>query len=234
MKRKLLAVAAVMALSAIAPLKGAAQESRYTDSYVEVNGNAEREVAPDRFYLRVDIDEQDSKGRKTLEQQQKDMLAALRTLGIDIEKQVTRQSLSSSYYNRKKNMATASYQLKLTSAEQLAKVWSALDELGFSGVSFQKAECSTIDKVREEVRQQAVRNARQQAESMAEAIDQSVGKCFYLNGGYSGGSAVYAQPRRMAKSVMADSINMIEDECEALEFDNIKVSASVTARFILE
>ncbi|MCQ2182741.1 MAG: SIMPL domain-containing protein [Bacteroidales bacterium] len=235
MKRIFTIVTVFMAVSVAVPFSGAAQESKFNDSYIEVNGSAEQEVAPDLFYLRVDIDEQDSKGRKTLEQQQRDMLNALKTLGVDLEKQVVRLSLASSYYNRKSNMAHSAYRIKLTSAEQLSKVWNRLDELGLSEVSFQKAECSTITKVQDEVRQLAVRNAREQAASMAAAIGQTIGKCFYIYGGYNDTPAVYSQPRRLTKTMSLDSVNMAEEaEAESLEFDNIKITARVTARFVLE
>ena len=83
MKKIIATVSAFLAISFAASFSVVAQESRYMESYVEVNGSAEQEVAPDTFYLRVDIAEQDSKGRKSLEQQQNDMLKALKSLGVD-------------------------------------------------------------------------------------------------------------------------------------------------------
>lgn len=235
MKKIIATVSAFLAISFAASFSVVAQESRYMESYVEVNGSAEQEVAPDTFYLRVDIAEQDSKGRKSLEQQQNDMLKALKSLGVDPDRQVVRLSLSSTYFNRRSNMASAAYQIKLVSPAQLAKVWSKLDELGLSGVKFQKAECSDIDKVKDEVRRLAVLNAREQASSMADALGQTVGKCFYIYGGYSDASNVYARPL-FAKAMMADGLGQVEENSagESLEFDKIKVSAKVTARFVLE
>lgn len=235
MKKIIATISAFLAISFAASFSVVAQESRYMESYVEVNGSAEQEVAPDTFYLRVDIAEQDSKGRKSLEQQQNDMLKALKSLGVDPDSQVVRLSLSSTYFNRRSNMASAAYQIKLVSPAQLAKVWSKLDELGLSGVKFQKAECSGIDKVKDEVRRLAVLNAREQASSMADALGQTLGKCFYIYGGYSDASNVYARPL-FAKAMMADGLGQVEENSagESLEFDKIKVSAKVTARFVLE
>ena len=235
MKKIIATVSALLAISFAASFSVVAQESRYMESYVEVNGSAEQEVAPDTFYLRVDIAEQDSKGRKSLEQQQNDMLKVLKSLGVDPDRQVVRLSLSSTYFNRRSNMASAAYQIKLVSPAQLATVWSKLDELGLSGVKFQKAECSGIDKVKDEVRRLAVLNAREQASSMADALGQTVGKCFYIYGGYSDASNVYARPL-FAKAMMADGLGQVEENSagESLEFDKIKVSAKVTARYVLE
>lgn len=235
MKKIIATISAFLAISFAASFSVVAQESRYMESYVEVNGSAEQEVSPDTFYLRVDIAEQDSKGRKSLEQQQDEMLKALKSLGVDPDSQVVRLSLSSTNFNRRSNMASAAYQIKLVSPAQLAKVWSKLDELGLSGVKFQKAECSGINKVKDEVRRLAVLNAREQASSMADALGQTVGKCFYIYGGYSDASNVYARPL-FAKAMMADGAGQVEENSagESLEFDKIKVSAKVTARFVLE
>lgn len=211
-----------------------AQNVEAFPSYIEVNGNAEKEVAPDVFYLRIEINEQDSKGKKTVEQQQKNMLSALKALGLDVEKQLVRTSLSSSFYNRKTNLSTATYQLKVNSAESVSSVWQKLDDLGISNVSFIKAEYSKIDELKDEVRQEAVRNAKRQAESMAGAIGQTVGECFYINGGYSGNSVLYAQPRMAAKNMMMDYTESASVEEEAIEFDNIKVSQNISAKFVLE
>ena len=204
------------------------------NSYIEVSGYAEQEVAPDVFYIRIVIDEQDSKGRYSLEDQEKEMIKTLRGLGIDTDKRLTRLSLSSTYYKRKSNLATGTYQLKLDGSELVAKALSVLDKLGISDVAFTKAEYSGIDSLKNEVRCQAVRNAREQAQSMAAAVGQNIGRCFYMYAGQSGNAILYAQPR-MTKSMMLDASNGLGmEEEESVEFNNIKVSANVNAKFILE
>ncbi len=130
-------------------------------------------------------------------------------------------------------MQVATYQLKLNRADDVAKVLSALNNLGISNVSFTKAEYSGMEALKDEVRRDAVRNARQQAESMADAIGQTIGKCFYIYCGYSGNAVLYAQPR-MNKSVMMMDMAMGEESVEeSIEFDNIKVSMNVSAKFVL-
>lgn len=224
-----------MALSALMITGFAkAQTQEAFPSYVEVNASAEKEVAPDTFYIRIDIDELDSKGKKSLDQMQNDMMKTLRQHGIDTEKQLVRLSLNSSYFNRKNNMASASYQLKLNDAVTVAKVWQSLDALGLSRISFVKAEYSKIDSLRNEARKEAMLNARSQASIMAEAVGQTIGKCFYINGGYSGNSVVYAQPRLKSMAYMADSVNAAPEQEENIQFDNIKITANVSAKFVLE
>ncbi len=91
MKRAIVLVAvALMALPA------AAQVQEAFPSYIQVNGRAEREIAPDEFYLQIVIAERDSKGKITVESQRRDMIAALKRQGVDVEKQLKVANLSRS------------------------------------------------------------------------------------------------------------------------------------------
>ncbi len=170
-----MAAVALMALPVAAQTVGEA-----FPSYIQVNGRAEKEIAPDEFYLSVVIDERDSKGKLSVESQQRDMIAALRRLGVDVEKQLKVANLSSEFFRKKSSVATAKYQLQLGSAAEVARAWQALDELGISNVSILKVSHSQLDRLKEEVRVEAMRNARDNARTLAEAVGQRIGKCFYV------------------------------------------------------
>ena len=155
MKRLIvLAAAALMAFPAMAQMQEA------YPSYIQVNGRAEKEITPDEFYLQVVINERDSKGRISVESQQRDMIAALRKLGVDVEKQLKVANLSSEFFKKNTSVATAKYQLQLGSAAEVAKVWQALDALGISNVSILKVSHSKLEAYKQEVRLAAMRNAQ--------------------------------------------------------------------------
>ena len=69
--KKLILIAAV----ALMALPAAAQVQEAFPSYIQVNGRAEKEITPDEFYLSVIINERDSKGKISVESQQRDMIA---------------------------------------------------------------------------------------------------------------------------------------------------------------
>lgn len=229
MKTKIILLAAIL----LAATFSVNAQSTSQNNYIEVTGTSEQKVSPDLFFLKIVIDEQDSKGRTTLEQQQTAMIKALKGLGIDTDKQLRRLSLTSSFYRRKSNLASGTFELKLSKENDVASVWKALDALGLSEVAFTRAEYGAIDSLRGEVRCQAARDAKSQAESLAGAIGQSIGKCIYMHGGYSGNAVLYAQPR-LTKALMADFANGMETMEENVEFGDITVSATVTARFELQ
>lgn len=66
-----------------------AQQKSFLDQpYIEVTGRAEMEVMPDEIYVTITIDEQCMKGKIPVLQQEKNMVARLQSLGIDVEKQL--------------------------------------------------------------------------------------------------------------------------------------------------
>ena len=226
----MLAVAMTLSLAAVAQ-----QAPDPYPSFVEVTGTAEREIAPDEIYLSITISERDSKGRITVEQQYGEMVAALRKLGIDLEKRLKVVDLTSSFFKKRTSVATAQYQLKLGSAAEVARTWQALDGLGISQVTVEKVSHSQLPALKAEVRADAMRAARSNAAALAEAIDQRIGKCFYI---YDSNSSVmptfYANSmvKTRAAGIMEDAV--AEDAMENLEFQTIRLHYRVQAKFVLE
>ena len=225
-----MAAVALMALPVAAQTVGEA-----FPSYIQVNGRAEKEIAPDEFYLSVVIDERDSKGKLSVESQQRDMIAALRRLGVDVEKQLKVANLSSEFFRKKSSVATAKYQLQLGSAAEVARAWQALDELGISNVSILKVSHSQLDRLKEEVRVEAMRNARDNARTLAEAVGQRIGKCFYV---YDSNNdvmpAYYNNSMVMRSKASFDSAEGAAEEEPARDFTTIKLQYGVQAKFVLE
>lgn len=223
-----------MAVVALMALPAAAQMQEAYPSYIQVTGWAEKELTPDEFYLQIVINERDSKGKISVESQQRDMVAVLRKLGVDVEKQLKMANLSSEFFKKNTSVAMAKYQLQLGSSGEVAKVWQALDDLGISNISILKVTHSQLDKYKQEVRLEAMRNARESAQEMAGAIGQTIGKCFYI---YDSNSNVLpvmydnAVLMRSAKAV-ADAESVAEED--PLEFKTIKLEYGVQAKFVLE
>lgn len=223
----------LMAVAALVAFPALAQVQEAFPSYIQVYGRAEKEIVPDEFYLQIVINERDSKGKISVESQQRDMIAVLKRLGVDVDKQLKVANLSSEFFKRKTSVATAKYQLQLGSSAEVARTWQALDELGISNVSILKVSHSEIDRYREEVRVEAIRNARANAATLAEAIGQKVGRCFYI---YDSNSnilpAVYDNAVLMRSAKAAGSAEAVEED--PLEFKTLRLEYGVQAKFVLE
>lgn len=229
MKRFILAAAV-----ALLALPAAAQVQEAFPSYIQVNGRAEREIAPDEFYLQIVINERDSKGKVSVESQQRDMIAALKRLGVNVEKQLKVANLSSEFFKKNTSVATAKYQLQLGSSAEVGKVWQALDGLGISNVSILKVSHSQLERYKSEVRVEAMRNARQNAATLAEAIGQTIGKCFYVYDSNNDVMPVFYNNMAVMRSAKAFDAAEAAAEEEPLDFKTIKLQYSVQAKFVLE
>ena len=223
-----------MAVVALMALPAAAQMQEAYPSYIQVTGRAEKELTPDEFYLQIVINERDSKGKISVESQQRDMVAVLRKLGVDVEKQLKMANLSSEFFKKNTSVAMAKYQLQLGSSGEVAKVWQALDDLGISNISILKVTHSQLDKYKQEVRLEAMRNARESAQEMAGAIGQTIGKWFYIYDSNSNVLPVMYDNAVLMRSAKAAADAESAAEEDPLEFKTIKLEYGVQAKFVLE
>lgn len=230
MKKMMLVLAALMVVAASA----SAQQTEAFPSYIEVTGVAEKEVAPNEIYLSITINERDSKGKISVDEQQREMLAALKKLGVKPDSQLKMVDLTSSYFKRGNALAKAQYELKLGSAVEVAKVWRALDGLGISQVTVTKVSHTDLEKFKAETRTEAIRAARDNARALAEAIDQKAGKCFWIADYSSPVRTVYAAANLKSRAMVEEaSFDAVVEE-ERLEFQTINLQHRVQAKFVLE
>lgn len=220
---------AVVALS-LSVGRAQAQELTNANPFVAVNGSSQVKITPDEIYLRIKLDEGDTKGKDIIEAQRKRLFSALRRCGVDIEKQLTLLNMSSEYFRRGSSLATTQYELKLTSAEAVRAVFEALDKDGITNVAVTRTASSKIDDYRRQARQEAIRNAQSRARDLAEAIGQSIGACFEIND-YTSEARVTNSRVMMAKSAAVD---MVAEEVEPnVEFEQIVINYNVSAKFVL-
>lgn len=230
MKKFLFMTAAMLCASAAV---ATAQTEDKFPCYVDVSGYAERNVTPDTFYLTVTITEKDSKGKISVESQQREMTRILQSLGIDTEKQLTMVDMTGKYFKKNQSLLTAQYRLKLTTAAEVRSVCSALSDTGISDISMRSVSYSKIGELRDQMRMEAVRNARAKAAMLAEAAGQKIGSCIRIND-YSHDGVTESVSYRFLQPMMAKNADAdMFDEEESLEFKPINVSGSVNARFIL-
>ncbi|MFR9602709.1 MAG: SIMPL domain-containing protein [Rikenellaceae bacterium] len=223
-KLLLLLVASVVAF-------GASAQEGSIQSFVEVTGKAEKQVAPDRFELRIIIDEAATKGKLSVQALEADMVAALKELKIDCEKDLTMSYVSSDYVKRKGALSTATYILRLEDGALLQSVYSKLGEMDITSLKLLKSYNSQQDKYEAEVRSAALLNARDVAQSMAATYGQEIGECFYMSYNVS-----YASPN-MSDVVMVGYGSSTRKELTGayapLSFEKQTISARVMTKFIL-
>ncbi|MBP3423740.1 MAG: SIMPL domain-containing protein [Alistipes sp.] len=205
-----------------------AQES---ENYIQVTGVSEIEIVPNQIYLTIVLDESDSKGRQAIENQRREMVNTLKKIGIDTEKSLTMEDMSSSYYKRGNALSKASYQLLLTSSEQVVKVYDALAVLNISDVNITRVSHTDIEQFKSKCRKEAMINAKTVASELAEAVGQTIGACIYIYDSNRGVTPTYYNDRIVMRSMakVANEEAVIEEE--PIEFKKIKLNYSVNAKF---
>jgi uncharacterized protein YggE len=202
--------------------------------YVLVNGHSEIKVSPDEIFLSITLDESDTKGKVSLEEQRKNMFQALKRLNIDVEKQLTVIDMSSNYFRRKSSLAVTQYELKVGSATEAREVFEALDAVKISNVDVVRAQCSKIEEYRTEARKAAIRDAKAKAAELAEAIGQSIGSCIEINDYTTTTRPVFYANKTVMRAANMDSAIAEEAYVEpVVEFKQITITYNVSARFEL-
>ncbi|MBP3331662.1 MAG: SIMPL domain-containing protein [Tidjanibacter sp.] len=227
-----------MLMLTMAALTLTAQNTSKYESYIEVTGKAEKEVVPDEIYLSITIDQEKSKAKESVVAQERKMIAALKRIGIDVENNLTVSDMSSdlqTYILRKRTVQTTkTYQLKLNNADQVSKVFETLAQLDIADTQVIKSTCSDMEAVKEQLRVEAMQNARKMADTLAEAIDQKAGSAFLItDNNYMGGSVNY-NGLMMTRATKFDMVTEESaDQSSGIEFKKLKFSYSVNVRFEL-
>ena len=216
------------------------QEKNFIDKpYLEVQGKADTLVTPNRIYIDVLISEKDTKGKKSVEELESEMLSKLKSLSIDTEKNVTMQDMMSNYkkfFLKQTDIQKAkSYSILVYDAKSTAKVFIGLEEVGISNVRIDKLEHSEESKLQLLMNTKAMENAKANAVSFTKPLGQNIGKALFVsqnkNVAYRG-NANQIRIRGYSSERKYDAqSNKYNTE---IEFEKITVTSEVITRFSLE
>ena len=148
--------------------------------YIEVVGTAQTEVVPDRIYLSILLSEKTENNNDFSIQIQEEQLKKLvRTNDIENKYLYLSEATSEVIRDKKKEKGiklTREYILILKNADKVTKVFQELTDLNIKEVSVKKTEYSEIEKVQKEVRENAIKVAKEKAEYLLSAIGEKIGK----------------------------------------------------------
>ena len=166
-------------------MAGIGQEKNFLDKpYMEVEGKADTLVTPNRIYIDVLITEKDTKGKKSVEDLEKEMFTKLEVIGVDVKKDVFMKDMISvlkKYFLKSADIQKSkSYSILVTDATQTTKVFIALEEIGISNVYIEKIEHSENIKIQLLINSKAIQNAKLKAESYLNPLNQKVGKAIFI------------------------------------------------------
>lgn len=220
-----------------------AQSKNFIDQpYLEVTGSADTLIEPDEIYINIIISEKDNRDRIPVEEQETRMLASFKEMGIDIENNLSVNYMGSNFkyilLKGKEVIKTRQYILKVKDARTAAQVFLLLEQLDISNTSIQKVNYSAINSLRNVMRNKAVANARERAIALASALQQNVGNAIHLVDIDNNNLANQLYGSQLQDVVVTGYTvklkGLRQGSNPGVEFEKIKVSALVGAKFLLK
>ena len=213
-----------------------AQTKNFLDvPYLETSARVDTLVTPDKIFLSITITEKDSKGKKSVEEQENKMAQAFRSMGIDLDKQLFIKDLSSNfkkYFLRQKDVLKSKrFSLLVYSGKEAGEALAALERLNIANTYLEKTEYSKMDELELELKSKAVKKAKRKADALTSPLNQTVGKAIHILDNIDAQyPIVYAKQN---VSSYRESLRPQNSEPLDVDFEQIKVETSVTIKFAL-
>lgn len=217
---------------------GFSQTKNFIDQpYLETTARVDTLVSPDRIYLNILINESDTKGKISVEELENKMADQLKSLGIDIEKQLKLSDLASNfkkYFLKQKDvLKSKQFSLQVYDGLTAGKVIVSLEKIGISNITFEKTEYSKINELRIALKTKAILKAKQQGEALLKPLNQKLGKAILIS---DFNTRIYnnLQGRVAGIQVQYDSGKTNQKEPLDVQFEKIKVQCEINVKFIIE
>ena len=218
-----------------------AQKNFLDQPYIEVGATVDTLVVPDRIYVSITLNEADSKNKKSVEEQEKQLETILKQLKINTDKDLSVLDYSSNfkkYFLRGQNiLKTKKYSLLVKDAYTLANVLISLEEAGISNTGVEKVEYSKSEELLLDLKSEAVKRSRIIAQKLVKPLNQKAGKALYISDTNYGGIEDYEYVT--VKDIAFQEIEYkkegaSEDFLRKLDFQKIKFSTTVYVKYQLD
>lgn len=205
--------------------------------YIEVNGSADTLVTPNEIFIKITIAEVDVKNKISLEDQERKMVAGLKSLGINTEKNLTMSDMHSNFrfyvLKQKDVMKSKEYVLKVGDAVLATKVFIKLEDLGISNASVERVGHSEIEHLKNLCRTKAMVNAIQKANALTKPLQATVGAPLHITD-YSDDGEPDQRPMPVMRMKMMAMSDAAPEELPEINFEKIKISLSINVKFQLK
>jgi uncharacterized protein len=212
------------------PLAVHAQEVAKGEHFIEVTGTAQQEIEPNEIYVTIRLREfEENKQKTNLEKIDKDFLNALQAAGIDrkrLELADAGSKLDKLTKKEKDAFREKTYQLKLTSANELEKFLTGLEPVKVDFVDVVRLHHTDLEKIKMDLKVNALQAAKMKAETLLKSIGAEIGKPIMVR---EVDYEPYQPMMNMKANVMMRDDGSAQDS--SIGFRKIRLQAQVTAQF---
>lgn len=215
-----------------------AQSKNYIDQpYIETEVSVDTLVVPDKIHLKIILNEEDSKNKKSTEALERDMYKVLKSLDIDTKKDLTLLDASSdfkSYFlSGQKVLKSKVYAVIVHDAVTTGKVMAGLEHEGISNVSITKTEYSKSEQLFQALRTKAVVQAKTNAENMVAPLQQTVGKAIHISDYNAISGNLYGKVSGIQIRGVASMSDNYESAPIEVDFEKLNFSVRVGVKFLM-
>lgn len=229
MKNKaiILGMALIMATSVVS----AQAQNAAPQNVIEVTASAQEKVVPNKILVQITVSQSQSKGKVELSVLENSVIQAALAAGLDPEKALKVSSQSSDYGKKTTVLGYKTFIATVGSGEQANLLFTQLASRGIADSKVVSVSHTEMDAITNRVKAQAIVNAKNTAQTVAQAIDQKIGQAVnisVMNYGPRNYSTVMFAKAQQSGNVAMDMTNEV-----SLDFQDITIEQSVSAKFLL-
>lgn len=216
-----------------------AQSKNFIDQpYIETQATIDTLIVPDEIYISILLDEDDNRNRKSTEDLENAMLLVLKSLNIDTEKNLSLLDFNSDFkkyfLSNQKVVKTKMFSLKVVDALTAGKVLAGLERQEISNVSISKTSYSKSKELLLQLKSKAILKAKENAVSMVSPLNQNVGKAIFISDVASISNTLQGKAAGIQIRGASSIYGSRASAPIVVDFEKIKFSSSVNAKFIIE
>jgi uncharacterized protein YggE len=215
-----------------------AQKNFIDQPYIETISKSDTLVVPDRIYISINLNEADSKNKKSVEDQEKILETILKKLNIDTEKDLSLLDFTSnfkSYFLKGQNVLKSKmYSLLVRNAIEAGKVLAELEGVGISNVTIERTEYSKAEELLLDLKSKAVVKSRLTAEKLAKPLNQKIGKAIYISDMNTVSNALQGQAPGVQIRGMSNIYGNLAADPIYTEFQKVKFEVQINVKYALE
>ncbi|WP_234859497.1 SIMPL domain-containing protein [Aquimarina aquimarini] len=220
-------------------LQGHAQTKNFIDqAFLETEAEVDTLVIPDKIYLTIILNEEDSRNRASTEQLESTMHRVLTSLNIDVENNLSLLDFNSDFkkyfISKQKILKSKMYSLIVYDAVKAGKALAGLEQENIANVSVSKTEYSKSKQLLLKLKSKAILKAKLNAESMMAPLNQNIGKAIFI----SDLNSISNQLQGKVAGIQIRGISSVygnqASEPIMSNFRKIKFSAKVNVKFAIE
>lgn len=198
---------------------------------IEVQGQAEREIVPNKIIVRIALQEyKDGSRIIPMDKLESGLVKAVKKVGIAGDKLTVDNIYGYNWDWRKKKptdfLASKSFTLEVTDVKMMNDLIEELDPEGVQSISLAEVTHTDMEKIKEELRNEALKNAQSKASSMLSAIGEELGGALQISE-----TPQYEQVPYMRTMAMDAKVANESDYQSNVELKTMDIKVNVQAVF---